>query len=169
MRLRLYIDVDGVLLKPALADGGPAVQRAADDLRDFLEWATRTFDCYWLTAWAVDGDAGQLKRRLIPRLPPAARRIKLARWTRLKTDAFSDGDFLWIDDELYEGEQEFLKRRGWLSRFVRVNPLERSLEPVRRALERRARRLTGALPSRKSSPPRSCPSRPPRHTADRSR
>jgi hypothetical protein len=137
----LYIDVDGVLLKPAFGDGGLPVQTAADGLDEFLDWAVRTFDCYWLTAWAIGGDARKIRRGLIPRLPLAARRIKLARWTRLKTDAFRSGAFLWIDDELYAGEREFLKKRGWMSRFVKVDPLERSLAPVREALESRARKL----------------------------
>lgn len=139
-RVRLYIDVDGVILKPIL--GGPALaQTTADDVAAFLDWATGAFDCWWLTAWAIAGDDRRLRRRLIPHLPASARSIRTAVWTRLKTDAFTDGRFLWIDDELYAGERELLKRRKWLTRYVKVDPFERSLLPVRRALEAKARRL----------------------------
>lgn len=139
-RVRLYIDVDGVILKPFMADGRLA-QTQAEDVAAFLDWATGTFECWWLTAWAIGGDSRKLRRGLLPHLPPCARRIRTARWTRLKTDALRDGRFLWIDDELYAGERELLKKRRWLARFVRVDPFERSLLPVRRKLEAKARRL----------------------------
>ncbi len=150
-RVRLYIDVDGVVLKPVFGDARIPLQRVAEDLAEFLEWATKHFDCHWLTAWAVDGDGTALKSRLIPKLPPTARKVKVARWKRLKTDAFKDGNFLWIDDELYPEERELLKKRGWTSRYVRVDPFEPSLKPVRAALEARAAELF-PLAARKRSP-----------------
>lgn len=151
-KLRLYIDVDGVLLKPAFANGGPPVQTTADDLGEFLDWAVETFDCYWLTAWGIGGDGKNIRRALIPHLPPAAKRIKLAVWHRLKTDAFKDGEFFWIDDELYAGERELLSERGWITRYVRVDPFERSLLPVRKAIESRMKRVERETKARRREP-----------------
>ncbi len=72
-RVRLYIDVDGVLLKPVFGDARIPLQRMAEDVAEFLEWAVKHFDCHWLTAWAINGDGRHLKVRLIPKLPAAAR------------------------------------------------------------------------------------------------
>ena len=145
--MRLYIDVDGVLLtyRPD-KDGGPFGLSQKDGVPEFIEWATANFDCYWLTAWATNGRDRLLKDKLLPYLPDAAQQIKIAYWSDLKTEAFKDGDgdFLWIDDNLLGAERQFLEEAGWMDNFIRVNTKDTTLAPVVAEIQRRAKRAGGA-------------------------
>jgi len=144
-RIRLYIDVDGVILKAGHLFGRRG-DLVAEDVGEFLDWAAARFDCYWLTAWTMGGQTHEFRSVLLPRLPPVAKKIRIAPWKRYKTEAIGDGNFLWVDDQLYSPEREFLLKHDWLDRWIEVDPAERLLQPVREEIEWRRARLFDAPP-----------------------
>ena len=79
----LYLDIDGVLLKK---DGTPA-----ENLTLFLEYATKNFNCYWLTTHCRDGDASGVFLYLVGKVPeqaiPYIEKIRPTTWNTLKTEA----------------------------------------------------------------------------------
>ena len=50
------------------------------------------------------------------------REVRPAPWQKWKTDALPrGGDFVWLDDSPAQTEIEFLRERGWLSRWLYVD------------------------------------------------
>jgi hypothetical protein len=127
--MRLYIDIDGVLIAPVDGDGpfGLALKEHVDE---FLEWATLNFDCYWLSGWAVYGNMSLINEKLLYWLPPVAKTIKVARWGYLKTEALEGRNWIWIDDELLDEEKEILEKHKLLDHFIHVDVTEPSLRLV---------------------------------------
>ena len=131
-KLRLYVDIDGTILSHEPGDG-PNDKALKNGAVDFLEWAIKEFDVYWLTAWAVDGDANGVRHDLEPYLPPSCHGLPIAIWGRLKTEAFEreDGNFLWADDSVLHAEYKWLDERDWSDRVV----LARASDPSVAAIE----------------------------------
>lgn len=130
--MRLYLDVDGTLLSHI--DGtGPDGKIWKEGATDFLEWAIKNFDCYWLTGWAKGGDMSEIVKDLNPFLPESCRDIPAAHWTRLKTEALEreDGQFLWADDAVLHNEWQFLDENGWSANVV----LAKANDPSVKAIE----------------------------------
>ena len=127
--MRLYIDIDGVIIAPVAGDGpfGLAMKEYVDE---FIEWATDSFDCCWLSCWAVHGNMHLIEEKLLPWLPPEAKTIKAAKWGYLKTEALEGRDWIWIDDNLLPKEKEFLEERKLLDHYIHVDPIEPSLRLV---------------------------------------
>lgn len=143
--MRLYLDVDGVLLTPARPSQNTTLSyEPKDGVAEFVEWATSHYDCYWLTAWARHGYSPVMKMELFPRLPKSAERIKFAKWGNLKIEGIQgDGNFCWIDDNLLRDEDEWLTERGWRNRFVQVDAHELSIEPVMAQIKAVERAIRG--------------------------
>ena len=136
---RLYLDLDGTILSNEKGDGpsGHAFKNGAIDL---LEWVVKEFDCYWLTAWAVDGDQNSIKHDLEPFLPPSCHNIPVAHWHLLKTEAFEreDGDFLWADDSVLHKEWQWLDEQGWSNNVVLAKTNDPSVEAIRAEIKQKA-------------------------------
>lgn len=120
---KLYLDIDGVLLKK---DGTPA-----EDLMEFLRFAIEHFECYWLTTHC-DGDAKPVFLYLVGKVPPEAlpyiEKIKPTHFGALKTDAIDfSSDFYWLDDTVFESEQAVLREQGKADCFIHVNLISHSL------------------------------------------
>lgn len=127
--MKLMIDVDGVILYHRPGDG-PIGMSLKEHVDEFFKWATANFDCYWLTGWAPNGNRTLIDKMLLQHLPDEAKTINVANWNDLKTEAITDGDFRWIDDELLKAEREYLENNGWFDNFILVDPTEPSLKHV---------------------------------------
>lgn len=116
--IRVYLDVDGVLLGQ---DASKVIlARHAARLVDFL---LDHFDVYWLTTHC-SGDA-QPVLQYLSRFAPAdfiarLRNIKPTQFGALKTNALA-GDFYWIDDNPLQAEVTELQRRKMFDRWIEVN------------------------------------------------
>lgn len=113
----LYLDIDGVILKK---DGTPA-----ENLTQFLEYATKNFECYWLTTHC-DGDATKPFLYLVGRIPqeavPFLEKIQPTKWKLWKTEGIDfSKDFLWLDDTQFEGEKNALVEKGALDKFILID------------------------------------------------
>ncbi len=113
----LYLDIDGVILKK---DGTPA-----ENLTPFLEYATKNFECYWLTTHC-DGDATMAFLYLVGRIPqeavPFLEKIQPTKWKLWKTEGIDfSKDFLWLDDTQFEGEKNALIEKGALDKFILID------------------------------------------------
>lgn len=116
---KLYLDIDGVLIKK---DGTPA-----EGLVEFLAFATEHFDCYWLTTHC-DGDAEPVFLYLVGKVSPEAlpyiEKVKPTSFGARKTDAIDfTSDFYWLDDTVFESEQAVLREKGYLDRFILIDLL----------------------------------------------
>lgn len=120
--IRVYLDVDGVLLGKHA--GQVVLARYAAELIDFV---LERFDVYWLTTHC-SGDAQRVidylgrysPAEFLARLAP----IKPTRFGALKTDALR-GDFYWLDDNPLQAELAELERRDSFDRWIDVNTRER--------------------------------------------
>jgi hypothetical protein len=108
---KLYIDIDGVLLK---RNGS-----LANHVKPFLEWAAWNFDCYWATTRdraGLDGIIAAFKGQLPE---PLIHAIKPTRWETLKIEAIDlTSDYLIVDDGLLDIERKAVGEK-WLA--VNVN------------------------------------------------
>lgn len=108
--MNIYLDIDGTLLHEELGD---RYGQAAAGLGDFIR-ALRPHQTYWLTTHCRDGNperARALVKRLLPlELHSDVDRIKPTVWDDLKTEGIDfTQDFIWFDNDIYEGEWERLK------------------------------------------------------------
>lgn len=138
--MRLYLDIDGTILTHEPGDG-PSGNALKTGVVDFLEWAVKEFDCYWLTAWAVDGENADITHDLDPYLPPSCRGIPVARWHLLKTEAFAneDGDFLWADDSILHAEYKWLDERDWADRVVLARAADPSVAAIEKEIKQKSK------------------------------
>lgn len=140
--MHLYLDVEGVLITPQPGSGPFGLARK-EHLDEFIIWATANFNCYWLTGWAPSGHMNLLNDKLIPHLPPEAKKIKVSIWNDLKTEGlpYKNNDWIWIDDNLLKNEQKYLESIGCLRNFILVDPQEPSLRHVQSKIENLRREL----------------------------
>ena len=96
MSIRLYLDVDGVLLGRSRSSDCDIV--LAHGALDFLKFVTGNFDCYWLTTHC-DGDSSAVVDYLRPycdeQVLELLKVIKPTTFDALKTEALK-GDFYWL-------------------------------------------------------------------------
>ncbi|HLO79024.1 MAG TPA: hypothetical protein VK196_21420 [Magnetospirillum sp.] len=147
--MRLYLDVDGTLLRR----GGHARLRGelapADHLRPFLEWATRYFTCTWLTSRDRDGGADAIRATFRQAIGPGdeadavdalLRRVEPSVWRSFKAEAIDFATpFLWLDDAPEEESLDLLQTHGaeraWIP--VAIDQRPGDLLRARIELERR--------------------------------
>ena len=116
---KLYIDIDGVLLTKRNT-------RAANGAAEFIDYAIKNFDCYWLTTHCKEGNADVLLQMLSQYFPldtlDKLKKVRPTVWNTLKTEGidFSFG-FFWIDDYVFEAEKKVLRENGCLDALILVN------------------------------------------------
>jgi len=109
--VNIYLDIDGVLITKK---GKPA-----NGLFEFLEYVTGNYTCYWLTTHCRDGTPeraveyvnkiGGIDKELLEKIKPCKP------WATFKTEAIDFSEpFIWLDDNLFEGERRALNERGML-------------------------------------------------------
>jgi len=120
----LYIDIDGVLLGAQAAGNHEVVQ--AERALEFLDFALKYFDCYWLTTHSRDGDTGNLmnylKQYCNDDFFEFAKLIKPTAWDTFKTEAVDfSTDFYWIDNQILQAEKDILSKHECLYRWIQVD------------------------------------------------
>ena len=113
----LYIDVDGVLITKH--------KQPANNLVEFLEFATNNFNCYWLTTHCK-GNSGSLINYLRETVPEEVmvylEKIKATNWQTFKTEAIDfDKEFIWLDDQLFESEKKVLEKNNVLESLIKID------------------------------------------------
>ncbi len=108
-KIKLYIDIDGVILKYK----GDQVSK---DISKFIRFIVANYDCYWLTTHCK-GDAltaiDYLSEYLIDEDLRLLQQVKPTDWNTLKTEAIDfTSDFYWIDDYALNAEKEILQMNG---------------------------------------------------------
>lgn len=140
--MKLFIDVNGTITSYVLKEIGPNLdgQGLKHGVTEFFDWATQNFDCYWLSNLVPRGMMFGFKREVLPILPESAKKVKAGHFARLKTEAITDGDFLWLDDNLLQEEKAYLEEHGWLNNFIHVDHDATSMAPVISEIKRRMHR-----------------------------
>ena len=116
-RTKLYIDIDGVLLKNR-------EDKAVEGISSFIRFIVSNFDCYWLTTHCK-GDAQTAMEYLSEYLTcedlKLLQKVKATDWNTLKTEAIDfTSDFYWIDDYAMNAEKEILQMKGKLDSLILV-------------------------------------------------
>lgn len=146
--MRVFVDVDGVLLGPE-RDKQHRFALAAHAL-DLLDFALRRAEVVLLSPHAKLG-IGPAIAHLVAhtkasdreRLLTLAGQTQPCSYRTLRTEALpADGRFLWLDDDPAPAEVEFLRQRGWLDRWLWVDTREDPED-----LLRAQRWLAGKLPA----------------------
>lgn len=107
-KTKLYIDIDGVLLKNR-------EDKAVEGISSFIRFIVSNFDCYWLTTHCK-GDAQTAMEYLSEYLTyedlKLLQKVKATDWNTLKTEAIDfTSDFYWIDDYAMNAEKEILQMK----------------------------------------------------------
>lgn len=117
MKTRIYIDIDGVLLKKG--------QMTPEGAPEFIEFIVDRFECFWLTTHcrartnrAVDYLTPYYDVQIVELL----RRIKPTEWDTLKTEAIDfNSSFYWLEDYPFEAEIKLLKQFNKFDSLIRVD------------------------------------------------
>jgi hypothetical protein len=117
-KTKAYIDIDGVLLTTNQT-------KRAENIFDFLEYLTRTFDCYWLTTHCK-GNNNQailyLSQFIDSNTLELAKTIKPTNWDTLKTEGIDfTTKFIWFDDYPFYAEKLELSKNKCEDRLIEVN------------------------------------------------
>ncbi|UOQ74924.1 hypothetical protein [Hymenobacter cellulosilyticus] len=117
--IKLYLDIDGVLLTTKHT-------QAASGVEEFVEFVTSSFECYWLTTHCKGSSASAL-RYLSRFLPPSTleqleHKVKPTDWDTLKTEAIDvQSNFYWLDDQPFQAEKAFLQANRAAHRLIVVD------------------------------------------------
>lgn len=117
MKIKLYIDIDGVILtkKHNLPKG----------VNEFIRFITTNYDCYWLTTHCRNGENKTIKylsEFFLEEQLFMLRKIKATNWDDLKTNAINlNSNFLWIDDNPFVSEIKALKLGGKSKNLIKVD------------------------------------------------
>lgn len=116
-KCKLYLDIDGVLLKRDKSLPG--------FVEEFLRFVLGNYDCYWLTTHCRAGENSAFRYLSVyfpEKLLKLISNIQPAFWDTLKTEAIDfNADFFWVDDYVFIAEQKILKQKGKLERLVLVD------------------------------------------------
>ena len=123
IKIKLYIDVDGVILTNIKAT--PTIV-LANYIDKFLTFCLDNFDCYWLTTHCKYGDTKNvlkyLKSYCDESIFQKIAKIKPVKWKTLKTEAIDlSSKFFWIDDAPMYTELEFLRKYNLEKNFLNIN------------------------------------------------
>ncbi|MBC7951167.1 MAG: hypothetical protein H7Z12_05000 [Rhodospirillaceae bacterium] len=142
--MRLYLDVDGTLLRR----GGHARLRGdlapALNLRPFLQWATDRYDCAWLTSRNRDGNDDAIRTIFRHAIGPGDEadavdsllaRIRPTRWDEYKAQAIDfTTPFLWLDDAPEEESLARLTQHGTMASWVPI-AVDQQPDDLRRVMK----------------------------------
>jgi hypothetical protein len=130
-KAKLYIDIDGVLLKYK-------ADKAKDGISNFIRFIVSNFDCYWLTTHCK-GNAQTAINYLSEYFSSddlmLLQQVKATNWNTLKTEAIDFAlDFYWIDDYALNAEKEILQMNGKIDSLILTNAYEDDLLEIKRKL-----------------------------------
>jgi hypothetical protein len=115
--MKIYLDIDGVILKMDL--------KIPEYGREFIRYITTNHDCYWLTTHCRGGINNALQY-LSKCYPTSAleqfERIKPTDWKDLKTEAIDlNAEFIWLEDHPFESEKLVLNKAGKIDSLITVD------------------------------------------------
>jgi len=125
--MKLYTDIDGVLLGKSSETGLPTLANHAEQ---YIEYCLVNFDTYWLTTHcrgATDTALDYLAPYCSPEMLTLLQQVKPSGFKTFKTEALS-GDFIWVDDQPTAYEFMMLEQNDWLHRWYQVNTRKNSNE-----------------------------------------
>lgn len=128
---KIYFDVDGVLRGCAspTTDIIALLQYCLDNYGDSLYWLTT--HCKYGVNHAPEALRGVLPDKLVDEI---TLRFQPTDWENYKVEGIDlDSDFVWFDDNLFEGEKKILESYCVLDGFYYMNP--RDPEAAKKALE----------------------------------
>lgn len=114
----LYLDIDGTII--TIHD-----DKEAKHLNEFLSYAVKNYNCYWLTSHCK-GDVRPalyyVKSRVSQESFALLEKFKPTNWDLWKTEAIDfDSDFIWLDDYVFDTEKEILMEEGVLEKLILVD------------------------------------------------
>jgi len=142
----LYLDIDGSLIMTTEKHLASICELGLGCL-EFLQYATRHFECRWLTFHARTGFTNNVSRVFrqavgVNALPKEwlliLENIKPAPWCLHKTDGIDfTTDFYWLDDAASEYDLNILAERNLSSRLIKahLNHFASDLYRVREILD----------------------------------
>lgn len=100
--MRLYLDIDGVLLNYSS-------DTCANHSNELIDYVIKEFDCYWLTTHCK-GDVAPAIEYLSKYFPKETiqklAKIKPTCWEDMKTEGIDfDSSFIWLDDYPFQAEE----------------------------------------------------------------
>ena len=116
-KMKIYLDIDGVLLKKNLTMPEYGVE--------FIQFLITNFDCYWLTTHCRGGHNKAVD--YLSKYYPAStveklRMIKQTDWTDLKTEAMDlHSHFIWLEDFPFESEKLVLRKHNKIDALITIN------------------------------------------------
>jgi len=124
IKTKLYLDIDGVVLGQVSRNDPTIV--LAKYIKDFLEFCTSNFDCYWLTTHCKDDNSDNVIKYLSKYSDDLTleyfQKIKPSKWTTLKTEAIElTSDFYWIDDAPLSVERDILNKHNKSKSLIQIN------------------------------------------------
>lgn len=146
--IKVYIDIDGVLLRTG--KNGPEL---IPQFRRVIRYLFANFDCYWLTTHVRhgSGSAGAVAK-LAPHLrkaridPTILDGIEPAEWETLKTEAIDfSRPFIWLDDDPLPTERQILEESGCADSLVDINWRRRATRLTVRRIKRIRRSILRGL------------------------
>jgi len=118
--MKLYTDIDGVLLGKSRETGLPTLANHAEH---YIEYCLANFETYWLTTHcrgSVDMPLDYLAPYCTSNMLTLLQKLKPTDFKTFKTEALS-GDFIWVDDQPTAYEMMVLQQNNWLHRWYQVN------------------------------------------------
>lgn len=116
-KVKLYLDIDGVLLTKT--------HKIPENAEYFINFILQYFDCYWLTTHCRQGNNHSVKylsnfysKNLIHKLSL----VKDNDWLTLKTEGIDlENDFVWLEDYPLEAEKRVLEKHKKTNSLILVN------------------------------------------------
>jgi len=143
-KIKLYLDVDGVLL----GKNQRGEIALIPNIEEFLIYTRENFDCYWLTTHSRHGSDDGVKRHLYTFFKGCdlalLKHIQPIEWETKKTEAIDfDSPFIWIDDYLFDSEINVLKEKRCLKNWLKVNTYKNFHGLTVERLEEKRKEITG--------------------------
>ena len=136
--MKIYLDIDGVILKKDLT--------IPEYGKEFIAYLTANHDCYWLSTHCK-GDTQNAISHLSQFYPPSTveqlKMIKQTNWESLKTEAVDlNSDFIWLEDYPLESEKIVLKKANKINSLITVDlKREDELKSIQKLIEMKTTKL----------------------------
>ncbi len=130
MKINLYIDLDGVILRRTgnTEFGGRVEFDVAPNAIDFLTWSVKNYQCYWLTSRSHDGTYDEIERAFRFAIPTnnieqatkeLIRAITPTKWGADKISGIDlSKEFYWVDDNPDPVSVAALKAKNLSDRLI---------------------------------------------------
>ena len=142
--INLYLDIDGTLIQDACINPTTGLKTIASGALELLQFSVNHFNCFWLSYYARGKKPNNISRvfrdaldvQVLPNeWTEVFGMIKNAKWTTNKTQGIDlNIPFFWIDDNVSDADQDFLKNNGVFATVINVN-LDRNPNDLHRVLQ----------------------------------